>query len=517
MDNLPNVLLSSIGEYLPDRNYFKYQRTSKQIIAANRDKTLERMNLPSVAPLPKWARALEKGLTYHVPSFTKIITEYNLSEPTEEEALVAALCSIIEKDRAGVGPDVSALRESYEKRDVAKQTRLAHRLVARVTIVLNIGGSRFRTTRDVMRRIPGTFFSMTFSGMYAPQDMYNDGSSIYVDRDGTNFGHILEYMRDGVMSSRDASKTLVRALQRELKFYRINVDLVVNENILLVGANENGWAVDTFDHEKLTIPLPTRGLMRLRRIEESYATLLGKHIYITGGSHYTNDKVVRYSIDDNEWEDYEPMPCGRWKHVSVVVRGELYVIGGQGCGDDHKTVWKLTVESRTWSNVAPMPCVRRTPAACAVGDNIYVFGGQCGFQNLDTVLRYNTMANVWTTLEQRMPFVAADVHAVPMDDGKIYLVGGMLRNTLRFNPSDESFELCQRVPSGDFLRSCFVYEGTLCSTWTPPRGRHDGMIYIHRYNVERDTWTAMRSDAVYRHFGMAVKIRNLALVDLSRS
>jgi hypothetical protein len=516
MDNLlPAVLLSAIGEYLPDRKFFKYQRTCKLIIAANRDKTLKRMNLPSVAPLPKWARALEKGLTYHVPSFTKIITEYHLSEATEEEALVAALCSIIEKDRDGVGPDVSALRESYEKRDVAKQTRLAHRLVARVTIVLNIGGSRFRTTRDVMRRIPGTFFSMAFSGMYAPQDVCNDGSSIYVDRDGTNFGHILEYMRDGVMSSRDASNTLVRALQRELQFYRMNVDLVIDENILLVGDIQDGWAVDTFDHEKLTIPPPTRGLMRLRRLAESSATLLGKHIYITGGSHYTNDKVVRYSIDDNEWEDYEPMPCGRWKHVSVVVRGELYVIGGQGRREDHETVWKLSVESRTWSIVAHMPCVRRTPAVCAVGDNIYVFGGEGGPQINDTVLKFNTMTNVWTTLEQRLPQVVVDVHAVPMDDGTIYLVGGQLKNTLRFDPSDETYELCQRVPSGDFLRSCFVYEGTLCSTWAPPRGGHEGMIYIHRYNVERDTWTPMSSDAVYRHYGMAVKIRNMVLVPRS--
>jgi hypothetical protein len=64
-------------------------------------------------------------------------------------------------------------------------------------VELNIGGFRFETSVQTMRRVPHTFFDAYFSGRYA-QDVCADGS-IFVDRDGKHFGHVLEYMRDGVV------------------------------------------------------------------------------------------------------------------------------------------------------------------------------------------------------------------------------------------------------------------------------------------------------------------------------
>jgi hypothetical protein len=55
-------------------------------------------------------------------------------------------------------------------------------------VELNIGGYRFQTSVDTLRRVPHTFFDAYFSGRYA-QDVCDDGS-IFVDRDGENFGHI---------------------------------------------------------------------------------------------------------------------------------------------------------------------------------------------------------------------------------------------------------------------------------------------------------------------------------------
>ena len=65
-------------------------------------------------------------------------------------------------------------------------------------VELNVGGYRFQTSVQTLRRVPHTFFDAYFSGRYA-QDVCNDGS-IFVDRDGEHFGHILEYMCDGVVS-----------------------------------------------------------------------------------------------------------------------------------------------------------------------------------------------------------------------------------------------------------------------------------------------------------------------------
>jgi hypothetical protein len=58
------------------------------------------------------------------------------------------------------------------------------------------------------------------------QDVCNDGS-IFVDRDGEHFGHVLEHMRDGVVSVAEPgahpSVPLLRALKREFGFYCIEL------------------------------------------------------------------------------------------------------------------------------------------------------------------------------------------------------------------------------------------------------------------------------------------------------
>jgi hypothetical protein len=92
-------------------------------------------------------------------------------------------------------------------------------------VELNIGGFRFDTSVQTLRHVPHTFFDAYFSGRYA-QDVCADGS-IFVDRDGEHFGHILEYMRDGVVSVAEPgarpSIRLLRALKREFGFYCIEL------------------------------------------------------------------------------------------------------------------------------------------------------------------------------------------------------------------------------------------------------------------------------------------------------
>jgi hypothetical protein len=80
---------------------------------------------------------------------------------------------------------------------------------------------RYETSAQALRRVPHTFFDANFSGQYA-QDVCDDGS-IFVDRDGEHFGHVLEYMRDGYVSVAEPgahpSMSLLRALKREFGFY----------------------------------------------------------------------------------------------------------------------------------------------------------------------------------------------------------------------------------------------------------------------------------------------------------
>jgi hypothetical protein len=85
---------------------------------------------------------------------------------------------------------------------------------------------RYTTSVQTLRRIPHTFFDAEFSGRFAVERC-EDGS-IFIDRDGEHFGHVLEYLCDGVLSvaERDAAELdgdLLRWLRHEMGFYCIDV------------------------------------------------------------------------------------------------------------------------------------------------------------------------------------------------------------------------------------------------------------------------------------------------------
>jgi hypothetical protein len=169
-----------------------------------------------------------------------------------------------------------------------------------------------------------------------------DDGSIFVDRDGEHFGHILEYMRDDVVSVADPavrpSASLLRALKREFGFYCI---------------------------ELVAEPEPEQPEMA----------------YVMGGGGVTEmlSSMERYDASSGKWSAVTAMGMGRTEFGACVIAGELYVSGGQD-GIDTKLsgVEKYTPSSDTWSAVVPMPVARACHAAVAVGSAMYVLGGELG-------------------------------------------------------------------------------------------------------------------------------------------
>jgi hypothetical protein len=115
-----------------------------------------------------------------------------LAEVIEERA--KGLAEVAEERDKGLA-EVDALRAELHREVTAMQM---HQAAQEGHVELNIGGFRFETSVQTLRRVPHTFSDAYFSGRYA-QDVCADGS-IFVDRDGEHFGHILEYMRNGVVS-----------------------------------------------------------------------------------------------------------------------------------------------------------------------------------------------------------------------------------------------------------------------------------------------------------------------------
>jgi hypothetical protein len=72
----------------------------------------------------------------------------------------------------------------------------AHTFQSSQIILLNVGGHRFETSRQTLTSIPDTYLSSLFSGRF---ELATDADGAYfIERDGSHFRHVLNFLRDPV-------------------------------------------------------------------------------------------------------------------------------------------------------------------------------------------------------------------------------------------------------------------------------------------------------------------------------
>jgi hypothetical protein len=89
-------------------------------------------------------------------------------------------------------------------------------------IELNVGGIRYTTSRATLARYPQSMLESLVSGRFALKPMA-DGS-VFIDRDGTHFGILLNAMRSGVLSFPPGFVDY-KALASEVEFYQLPFDV----------------------------------------------------------------------------------------------------------------------------------------------------------------------------------------------------------------------------------------------------------------------------------------------------
>ncbi|XP_065914490.1 BTB/POZ domain-containing protein KCTD21-like [Dysidea avara] len=114
-------------------------------------------------------------------------------------------------------------------------------------IDLNVGGTRYSTSRSTLTKYPESMLGVMFSGRHDLEAMKCSDGSFFIDRDGTHFRLILNYLRDGEEVVRWYPKSF-EALQEifcEAKYYQLEglinalkplvreVDVVSQNDILL--------------------------------------------------------------------------------------------------------------------------------------------------------------------------------------------------------------------------------------------------------------------------------------------
>jgi N-acetylneuraminic acid mutarotase len=262
---------------------------------------------------------------------------------------------------------------------------------------------------QALRRVPHTFFDAYFSGRYA-QDVCDDGS-IFVDRDGEHFGHVLEYMRDGVVSVAEdgacPSVSLLRLLKREFGFYCMELctERVAEpeqpEMAYVMGGRGVGLTMlSSMERYDASMGQWSEAAAMGTARWAFGACVVAGELYVTGGRDENNrlSSVEKNTPSTDTWSAVAPLPAPRSNHAAVAVGSAMYVLGGLDGAAAIASVLKIDSTQGTWSQVAPMPVANFGMAACTIGSDIYVFGGYDGAQALASIFKYDTEANVWSTL-----------------------------------------------------------------------------------------------------------------------
>lgn len=98
-------------------------------------------------------------------------------------------------------------------------------------IVLDVGGKKFTSSLQTMLAEPDSLLGRMFSGRH-PQEIQKDGS-IFIDRDGTHFGIILNYLRGAITSKKQLPDDLntLSLLSCEVQYYELKGLLKIIEPI----------------------------------------------------------------------------------------------------------------------------------------------------------------------------------------------------------------------------------------------------------------------------------------------
>ncbi len=87
-------------------------------------------------------------------------------------------------------------------------------------IKLDVGGHKFSTARSTLLTVHGSLLERMFSGSYPLEKDEEDGS-FFIDRDGRQFHHILNYLRDTPMFDPPREIASLRELAKEAEYYKL--------------------------------------------------------------------------------------------------------------------------------------------------------------------------------------------------------------------------------------------------------------------------------------------------------
>eukprot|EP00931_Biecheleriopsis_adriatica_P105977 TRINITY_DN80494_c0_g1_i1.p1 TRINITY_DN80494_c0_g1~~TRINITY_DN80494_c0_g1_i1.p1 ORF type:complete len:531 (-),score=84.31 TRINITY_DN80494_c0_g1_i1:51-1643(-) len=147
----------------------------------------------------------------------------------EEERL--AMLDAISAERARLEAEISGEREALarDRRQLEAEQPWLQLVGKRQqnTILLDVGGIHYRTSRLTLTSVPGSMLEAMFAGRNDALLHSDTDGRIFIDRDGKPFGHILNFLRDpSALESLDLLSPSERlAVRREACYYGLEDEM----------------------------------------------------------------------------------------------------------------------------------------------------------------------------------------------------------------------------------------------------------------------------------------------------
>lgn len=127
---------------------------------------------------------------------------------------------------------------------LAEKERISHTSKFSQRVKIDVGGAKFTTSRSTLQAVPGSMLDAFFSGRHANET--DEEGYHFIDRDGTHFRHILNFLRDPCNFTLEIPEGQLAELAIEAEYYGLTSKMAATCPALsqLVRRKLLGWLAD---------------------------------------------------------------------------------------------------------------------------------------------------------------------------------------------------------------------------------------------------------------------------------
>jgi N-acetylneuraminic acid mutarotase len=219
----------------------------------------------------------------------------------------------------------------------------------------------------------------------------------------------------------------------------------------------------------------------------------------------TSDDRSEPAAVPNTWSFGAVMPTARSGVAAGVIKGKVYVVGGESSSVVLNVNEIYNPAKNTWTTGAPMPTARWFPASAVVDNILYVIGDcpsgcSTGPGATSVVEAYDPATDTWST-KSPLPTATSGAGGVAVN-GIIYVVGGVepgperVATVYSYNPATDTWarEASMQVPKAG------AATGALGTTIVAAGGYTNGAYVSDNeiYSVGKNSWKTAASDPTAR-------------------